>query len=81
MEIRTVKIKTTHDLRPVIELLDQTEESVESIMLLIGIGAARSAEFAAREADGPYAASCERHYDSLRENMQRMGVHSWKRLI
>ena len=51
MEIRTVKIKTTHDLRPVIDLLDQTEESVKSIMLLIGIGAARSAEFAAHEAD------------------------------
>lgn len=51
MEIRTVKIKTTHDLRPIIELLDQIEEPVESIMLLIGIGAARSAELAAREAD------------------------------
>lgn len=51
MEIRTVKVKTTHDLRPIIDLLDQTEESVESIMLLIGIGAARSAEFAANEAD------------------------------
>ena len=51
MEIRTVKVKTTHDLRPIIELLDQTEETVEAAMLLIGVGAARSAEFAAREAD------------------------------
>ena len=51
MEIRTVKVKTTYDLRPVIDLLDQTEEPVESIMLLIGIGAARAAELAAREAD------------------------------
>lgn len=52
MEIRTVKVITTHDLRPIIELLDQIEEPVESIMLLIGIGAAHSAELAAREADG-----------------------------
>ena len=51
MEIRTVKVKTTHDLRPVIDLLDLTEEPVESVMLLIGIGAARAAELAAREAD------------------------------
>lgn len=51
MEIRTVKVKTTHDLQPIIDLLDQTEETVEAVMLLIGIGAARSAEFAVRETD------------------------------
>lgn len=51
MEFKTVKVKTTHDLRPIIDLLDQTEEPIESIMLLIGIGAARAAEFAARDAD------------------------------
>lgn len=51
MEIRTHKVKTTHDLRPIIDLLDQAEETVEAVMLLIGIGAARSAEYAALEAD------------------------------
>lgn len=51
MEIRTIRIKTMHDLRPIIEFLDQSEESVEAVMLLIGIGAARSAELAVREAD------------------------------
>lgn len=51
MEIRTVKITTTHDLRPIIELLDQIKESVPTVMLLIGIGASRSVELAAREDD------------------------------
>ena len=45
------RISTMHDLRPIIELLDQTEEPIESLMLLIGIGAARAAEFAALDAD------------------------------
>ena len=51
MEIKTVKIKTTHDLRPIIELLDQTEETVGTLIALIGLGAARAAEFAADEQD------------------------------
>lgn len=51
MEIRTVQITITHDLRPIIELLDRIEESVPTVMLLIGIGASRSVEFAAREDD------------------------------
>lgn len=51
MEIRTVRIKTMHDLQPVIDLLDLTEEPVGTVMLLIGLGAAHAAELAAREAD------------------------------
>lgn len=51
MEIKTVKIKTTHDLRPIIDLLDQTEETVDALIALIGLGAARAAEFAADEQD------------------------------
>ena len=51
MEIKTVKIKTTHDLRPIIDLLDQTEETVAALIVLIGLGAARAAEFAANKQD------------------------------
>ena len=46
MEIKTIKVKTTRDLRPFIDILDMTEEPVESILLLIQLGAARAAEFA-----------------------------------
>ena len=49
MEFETIHIKTTHDLRPVIELLDQTEEPIGSLMLLIALGAARAAEIASHE--------------------------------
>ena len=47
----TIKIKTQHDLRPIIDLLDQTEETVVAMIVLIGLGAARAAEFAVDEQD------------------------------
>lgn len=46
MEIRTIHIKTQHDLRPLIKLMDLTEETPEVLLLLIGMGAARSMELA-----------------------------------
>lgn len=49
MEIRTIHIKTQHDLRPLIKLMDLTEETPEVLLLLIGMGAGRSMEFALDE--------------------------------
>lgn len=49
MEIRTIHIKTQHDLRPLIKLMDLTEETPEVLLLLIGMGAARSMELALDE--------------------------------
>lgn len=49
MEIRTIHIKTSHDLRPLIKLMDLTEETPESLLLLLGIGAARTIEMAVDE--------------------------------
>ena len=49
MEIRTIHIKTQHDLRPFIKLMDLTEETPEVLLLLIGMGAARSMELAIDE--------------------------------
>lgn len=49
MEIRTIKIKTHHDLRSLIKLMDLTEETPEVLLLLIGMGAARSMELAMDE--------------------------------
>ena len=49
MEIRTIHIKTQHDLRLLIKLMDLTEETPEVLLLLIGMGAARSMELAIDE--------------------------------
>ena len=49
MEIRTIHIKTPHDLRQLIKLMDLTEETPEVLLLLIGMGAARSMELAIDE--------------------------------
>lgn len=49
MEIKTIHIKTQHDLRPLIKLMDLTEETPEAILLLIGMGAARCLELAIDE--------------------------------
>ena len=43
-EYETIKIKTTHDLRPIIELMDLTEEDAQGIIALIGLGAGRASE-------------------------------------
>lgn len=49
MEIKTTHIKTHHDLRPLIKLMDLTEETSDTLLLLLGIGAARSMELAIDE--------------------------------
>ena len=49
MEIRTNHIKTQHDLRPLIKLMDLTEEAPEMLLLFIGMGAARTMELASNE--------------------------------
>lgn len=49
MEIKTIHIKTLHDLRQLIKLMDLTEETPEVLLLLIGMGAARSMELAIDE--------------------------------
>lgn len=49
MEIKTIHIKTSHDLRPLIRLMDLTEEAPEVLLLLVGMGAARSMELAIDE--------------------------------
>ena len=46
MEIRTNHIKTHHDLRPLIKVMDLTEETPEMLLLLIGMGASRCMELA-----------------------------------
>ena len=46
MEIKTIHIKTHHDLRPLIRLMDLTEETPEVLLLLIGMGAVRIMELA-----------------------------------
>ena len=46
MEIKTIHIKTHHDLRLIIKLMDLTEEAPEVLLLLIGMGAARTMELA-----------------------------------
>lgn len=53
--------------RLILKLMDETGQDEETILLLIGLGAAEACEFALRDMDGVMAEKCKLVYQTVKE--------------